>query len=49
MVKNYERIAHVWLDEPSRVEFYNAHHITYQKGVVPDYVGNFTGGPGWVF
>ena len=43
VTKNYIRIAHVWLDEPSLQMFYKEHHMTYQPGVIPPSVGDISG------
>lgn len=36
-------IAHTWMDEDSLIEFYNANEMHYEKGVIPDYVGDISG------
>lgn len=43
VLQNYVRIAHTWLDEQSLIEFYTANGMQYDKDVIPDYVGNFSG------
>ncbi|KAK8816450.1 hypothetical protein WA556_001395 [Blastocystis sp. ATCC 50177/Nand II] len=42
VLQNYVRIAHTWMDEDSLIEFYNANEMHYEKGVIPDYVGDIS-------
>ena len=43
VTKNYFRIAHTWLDEPSLREFYQEYHLTYEPGKIHHYAGDISG------
>ena len=43
VTKNYIRVAHIWLDEPSLKEFYKEHNLVYTPGVLPESVGDISG------
>ena len=43
VTKNYIRVAHIWLDEPSLKEVYKEHNLVYTPGVLPESVGDISG------
>lgn len=43
VTKNYIRIAHTWLDEPSLREFYKEHRLFYEPGKIHPDAGDISG------
>lgn len=43
VVRNYARVATVWMDAPYRRKFYKASGIRMKKGQLPFDIGNITG------